>query len=736
MAHNRLLYLAEQHCFLCRNELHYHSSIAVLMRKPLTWEKAVVGFFDLSLDPSQGPQASHLKTDLDDDHFIIDPAFSLMHEGVKKTVAIYHKPPRSRYRPFFVAHELCCRAIQSLQGNINCNHIYDIAIKTQGLLPKDCWAEAPPTRLASFPGTIETGIVDIENTSLGACILRCSRLPPELQNYIMEYLRGDTLVYSLMAALQTFTDGRRHALATIPNHPSIRKVLHGDHVEVAHVSGSFISFFGSSYLTGINIFHNQDHRDTLGHKCIEMELDSVRQIEFIIGMYGIAAVRFYFDDASVSDWLGDGREGWRCKPIDVTRSDLAFPTNDRNALVQRFAELLAQAPEDAPLNVLWDGSCGPFHDGISLITDYYTEMHCVRPSPFPGRPMCRYLPLHIDGQHATGITVYVYELGMSGIIVHGKTTHYEASVPDRKGQSWTFHFKKGEEIVTLGMVTYGYRSRRNGPYLLFKTSHDRIAYFGPPTSLLEGSTGWVSLIPEHLDKKCSVMGLIVDQMAISFGCFRTIGARLVPKEGVTINHEALNSPSEHDVRLPNVPSSTRQMPFKTGGFMTRANLSSIKQLRVLAGQAHDMNEKLVYRCRGLWILHKDGSIETLGSWDGSLIDEAKLIYDDTTDGNLTKVIFQFRKGKNIYTRPEEIYYVANIATRVMKHEGVDEYRDEEGYRTIPNSDRVIEYGLLWPKTLVWCFTEAADLIEGAPSDSRSYIVPPNEDCKLLQIKQL
>ncbi|KAL7938102.1 hypothetical protein V8C35DRAFT_141044 [Trichoderma chlorosporum] len=698
MAQNVFLYFPETYCILCRKGVPYYSRKSAQSEPPSTWEKEVVSFFDLSSRSSQGPKVFALETALHARRPTVEQSLTVQHEGVKTLVHIVCERPNAKYRPLFFAHQICFKVVKSLRGKVDYSELYDIALLSHELLPKDCWSEELPSRLASFTSTIESGVVDTENTNLGACLLRCSKLPIELQNDILTHVHGheNSLAFSLMTALQTFTVGRSQSSKAIPNHPSFRKLQPADYVEVAHVSASFINLFGLCYARDIEVFHRHDHRDSSDQKCIEVKINSICQIEFLVGMYGITAIRFHLDDNSVSPWLGDAGKGWRCKPIRITRSDLRFPIKGQKGLVQRFDDLLTQTSWDGPLNVLWDGVSTPFHGSLSFIARLHTELHNMKPGPFPGRPMCRYLPLYFDGQHARAITVYLFNLGTSCIVVHGKTARQQVSASKKKGVSMTFYFKEGEEIVTLGLITTGPSGRRCGPFLLFKTSLNRMAYFGPRMSLLDDTAEWVSMIPDHLDKKCTAMGLIVDQAAISFGSYRTFGARCMLKEGVSTRRRPPTSSFERHLELPGNPRILRRTPFKSFAVVTQARFFDIKQLRVLKKEARNFDNHPMDRFSGLWILHGDGSVETIGCWDESLTETAKVLYDEA-DGKLTRVIFRLKDGRNVQCETDYVRFVAEITVRVIPPGSDEKDRNEEASAYNEIGDFFVYCKIAWKK---------------------------------------
>ncbi|PTB70596.1 hypothetical protein BBK36DRAFT_1155398 [Trichoderma citrinoviride] len=327
------LYLAEKSCFLCRNYLPYFSGFGAHLSRLMTWEMEVLGFIDISPDSSHDPRVFTFKADLGDPQFIVNPTLTL--RGGTTRVAVVHERPRTEYRHAFFAHQACCKVVALLQRKLACRELYNLAVQTSELLPKDCWGQERPWHLASLADTIETGIVDAQNTSLGACLLKCAKLPPEIHNYILRYIRGTSLASSLMTALHTYTTGRCQSLVTISSHPGAKSLLPTDHVDMAHVCASFITLFGRSYLTSLEIFLKEGHGDASNRKCLEIRINEIRRVQFITGMHGISAIRFYLRDGSVSDWLGDTRRGWRSRPIEVTRSDLYFPRHVRAFIFNR-----------------------------------------------------------------------------------------------------------------------------------------------------------------------------------------------------------------------------------------------------------------------------------------------------------------------------------------------------------------------------------------------------------------
>ncbi|PTB80314.1 hypothetical protein M440DRAFT_1397662 [Trichoderma longibrachiatum ATCC 18648] len=699
MARDQMLYyLAEKNCFLCRNSLPYFAGVSPAARRLMTWEMHVLGFIDTSVDPSQGPKVFTFKTDLGDPQFIVHPTLTLPSHGGRITIAVVHERPRSKYRQAYFAHQACCKVVARLQRKLACRELYSLAVQTRELLPKDCWGQELPWHLASLAGTIETGIIETQSTSLGSCLSRCAKLPPELQNYILRYVQGASLASSLMTALHTSTASRCHSLATIPSHPSAKGLLPADHVNIAHVCASFATVFGRPYLTSLEIFHKEGHHDAANQQCLEIRIDAVRRVEFITGMHGISAIRFYFFDGSVSNWLGDARRGWRSRPIGVTRSDIYFAKHGQKAVVERFAELFARRPKNAPLQVLWDATWSPSKHGVPFVAQFFRHQLAERSSCFPGRPMCRYMPLQLDGEYARGITAYTTCFGISCIVVHRNDTHQAVSTPHKRGLPTTFYFRPEERIVTLGLVTTGYTANfQYGPFLMFKTNQNRIAYFGPPSSLSEPTARWVSLIPDQMKRGCAVMGLIVDQLAMMKGTFKTLGVCCKATEGTANLDETANHPSGLQVIRLALPEVLRKPSSKTDTVFTRARLSNIKQLRILHRDVDVSDPQKGLRWCGLWIHHHDGTTETLGLWDDFLTKNARIIYDAETDGPLKRIAFQLRRRMPGDGKPGQSEYVVKISAKVAPLDDTESNEDtsdpQNQVRSEPDvdGDRIIEF---------------------------------------------
>lgn len=135
--------------------------------------------------------------------------------------------------------------------------------------------------------------------------------------------------------------------------------------------------------------------------------------------------------------------------------------------MRRFARILARdSVYHPPARALWNDSWDHLDVGEVNVAQMNQTKLTRRLTCYPGRLMCTYLPLQVDGQYATGVTVYTSFYGTSCIITHVNGDDYVSSSPGRRGSPTSFFFQEGEEIVAIGLITIGHNDGQLGPYLL------------------------------------------------------------------------------------------------------------------------------------------------------------------------------------------------------------------------------------------------------------------------------
>lgn len=152
-----------------------------------------------------------------------------------------------------------------------------------------------------------------------------------------------------------------------------------------------------------------------------------------------------------------------------------------------------------------------------------------------------------------------------------------------------------------------------------KDNNIQTVFFGPPWLLEVTSIGWISLVPTVYNRP------------------------IIP------NHQlyALSRPTLPVLPVPGIPYTEIYI------FETVAKLSNIKALSIQQKKLATNVGPQPY-CAGLCIYYMDGSIGTLGQWDGSLTADSKVIYNSTADGPLESLTFQYGDW------PETESYITNI----------------------------------------------------------------------------
>ncbi|EHK22384.1 uncharacterized protein TRIVIDRAFT_216014 [Trichoderma virens Gv29-8] len=206
----------------------------------------------------------------------------------------------------------------------------------------------------------------------------------------------------------------------------------------------------------------------------------------------------------------------------------------------------------------------------------------------------------------------------------------------------------------------------------------------------------------------------------------------MPKEGVATNKAPVSSSGLH-LTLPTPPRCVKRRRFKHEGVVTRAHLYDIKQIRLLTKPARDFDNLPILRYCGLWILHGDGSVDTIGCWDGALTKSAKVIYDET-QGRLTRIIFRVKDGRYPENPTDLVPFIFNITIRITPHDSSEQDREEEPshYDEIGNYITYCKTG--WKKYVVWTYSPNSDNVQHASSETKNFSIPPHNECNLVQIE--
>lgn len=229
--------------------------------------------------------------------------------------------------PVFFVHSACRELAQMSESKLSYADLYKLGLQLRETMPRDCFKALNPWHLASFASG--STIADSKWKSL---LMKCAQLPVEIQGRILSYANTDKTAFSLLTGLTTSSLGLVSSSAVSPRPDSIPDLMSNSNTKAVYLCGSFKNIFGVDYLCHVEILNAPIHCDALSRRRarIEVDIDRIRNIEFILGPVGILALRFHSADGSKSSWLGSAARGWRCGPIDITLEDINLLKNVSN----------------------------------------------------------------------------------------------------------------------------------------------------------------------------------------------------------------------------------------------------------------------------------------------------------------------------------------------------------------------------------------------------------------------
>ncbi|PON29560.1 hypothetical protein TGAM01_v201809 [Trichoderma gamsii] len=723
-------YAAEQHCVLCRNKIQFYSSTCREydegddLDKVENWETAVLalGFTDpkTSGDANTIPHVFFFEA-----HIVFLEAVYWTNSNMRVCIEPCGTPNTAG--PIFFVHSACRELAQMSESKPSSVDLYNLGLQLRETMPRDCFKALNPWHLASFASG--STIADSEWKSL---LMKCAQLPAEIQGRILCYANADKTTFSFLTGLTTSSPGIVSSSAVSPHPDSIPDLMSSFNTKSVYLCGSFNNIFGVDYLCHVESLNAPIHCEALSHRRarIEVNIDRIRSIEFVLGPVGILALRFHSTDGPKSSWLGSAAQGWRCGPIDITLEDINLLKNGHKNVLNQLAHAYQRQfgdveyySEELLLRVFWDVARDLPGSGESFLGEMYKDgpPHSRVLNSFTAQAMCSYLPLRENGVPVKGITVYACSKGTNSVIVHTRSSDLEVSATGRRGTPTSFYFRDGEEIVTMGLAAFDdYTDQsfddymdQSGPYLMLE---NKLTMFGA-----------------HCESRQ----------------YPDIPEKIAPLPEWQVTHPA----------MPDIVAKS-WLPGQVK--MTTAELTNIKQLRV---QYRLIMPENALRCAGLLIHHTDGSIESVGCWDGSLTIPSELIYDSETDGELFRLVFHMKFRPYLNKVNEASYYMSKIVAhasrlrvqRVVEYPNYivddeefepeesepedmedeemgdeDDDEDEEEY-DVP-AEKTFDWDINSPKLFItWCFTKKLDHIAARNCDMR-YVVKLDEDdgelCKI------
>ncbi len=242
---------------------------------------------------------------------------------------------------------------------------------------------------------------------------------------------------------------------------------------------SMTPLFGRKYISRITLAHIVEESNSAQNVSIPFNAEAIRTIQFVLGAYGLRAVRLGYHDGSSSPWLGEPDQGYFGATFGISDDVISILSDASLFSLPLEAFMLITPLQD--LRVIRFGFDN--HDGNEcqdqilplfahdMKPDFGNYMRIVDMDrcrgllDYPGWRLCQYLPLQqTGGNRVTGLSIYCDSAGLTGIVAHGKTTRL---IGKRIGLPMYFHLLPGEHLTFLSLCTFPHEL---GPYPLVSFS--------------------------------------------------------------------------------------------------------------------------------------------------------------------------------------------------------------------------------------------------------------------------
>ncbi|KAK0634681.1 hypothetical protein B0T17DRAFT_611650 [Bombardia bombarda] len=629
MDHSKdLTVLPQSYCTLCHKILPERLLFGLSLDGPYgakydPWEVDILGFFNMCADSCLPPQIYMFKGWFDviwtQNEDTVAPVRTV---GGRRLSFSNHASLMCETvdlsQPLFFAHRLCWKVVRQQHGHIPNITLYKLAQQTHPIFSSLDLIIEQLQRAAIFPQLAKS---TNESTDGFAHLLSRAGalLPLEVQQEVLQYINSD-LTFSLMTALHTTA-----SFLNLLNHaPSPSKMIVKLHPTASQdtgwLCGTTIEMFAHEYLHRIHMAQYDNTGDRLGLS-IPVHMDAVSGVRFVLGTYGLRAIRILYRDGSVSPWLGNPTKGSYGTVYGTDLGCLRILQDDLKVIRVGFGDIEYMRSMAVPDQALWDIDPELIKDNELRITQFLQLPNQVL--YYPKWRFCHYLPLTDSGVYATGLTVYCHASGITGIKAHGEMNR---TIGSCYGNPMYFHLQPGERIilVALGYDLEEYRDQASSaPHLLIKTNHRRSSFFGPSSILGSEDTLWQYITPSTT---ASLTGLFMDPLTQGrYSQLMSIGASVQtdPK---------LSNPLTFGLNL--TINNARTLPNRYDKpFFSAALLVSVRKLQA---------RKTSGWFRGLCVYYEDGeTVETLGWWDPSDASSIVDVYDSSVHGPLDALTFVF-----------------------------------------------------------------------------------------------
>ncbi|KAH8804581.1 hypothetical protein F5884DRAFT_884180 [Xylogone sp. PMI_703] len=519
----------------------------------------------------------------------------------------HYEVPCRLTRRAHVIHLPCWKLINSLYPNTTSSFLYKYGQATYPMFDIDLICAVRDKFITAFTGIVTQ--CDIE-TELGQLLNRISQLPTEIQLSISEQC-APSLCFSLVTVAKKLSIFIRNSEKMDNSEQLVTELVSNT---VHSLSAQIISMYGQSVISNLRF------NDTGG---ILVPNTNIRGIKLAINHYGIQALRIVFTDETVTQWLGEPRNGWIGMIYGADIGRLRIFQDDLICVKVEFIEQEWQSPAQS---VFWDKDLyfprASFHQMVDTISP-------ARVRNFPGWQMCHYLPLYNGGIYISGPTMYCEGYGVTGITAHSDSQP-SRSIGKCYGVPIHFYFRPNERIVSMWVRTplYYVDFPYSEPTILVTTSNNRTCLFGPslPVNVVQTlQYGWTNV---GSDLEFDVIGIFYDVLSkrpAKPDHFANIGITQDPSIGGHRKRQALPK-----VLLPSYFPPMRNVVL-TGYCVFIAKFHDVKRI---------MARKVYARCTRISIHRNDGSIDVLGQWDPSGSTFISEIYNKV-DGTLTGISFSF-----------------------------------------------------------------------------------------------
>ncbi len=271
---------------------------------------------------------------------LYDPPLSLTHAQERGSIHIGLLDEKAcagwgslhSVRPLFFAHVCCWKAAcQQQQRDLGGLDLYGLARQTRRIIPQRPFLKRMNGALLrdQIPPILPPSLVVAEETDLARLITRTwARLPAELQEEVGKYLPNDSLAVSLARACQT---AALINLAEVhhpePSRVAVERSSHGAN----WLSVSMTSLFGQKYLGRITLTRRAE-KPTPAGPGIPFDGEAISAVHFVLGVYGLRAIRLGYLDGSSSPWLGEPNRGYYGATFGKSNSTISILSDVRGPL--------------------------------------------------------------------------------------------------------------------------------------------------------------------------------------------------------------------------------------------------------------------------------------------------------------------------------------------------------------------------------------------------------------------